>query len=115
MSEETMLTLMAENRRLMEQVRSLETEITQESQLRDRLISLLDGVAIVLKGEPPPLTLHGWHDLPELAEKIKKRVDSLETAIKDFLCECALTEKLRKYETYQITTGSMDELRKAVD
>ena len=115
MSEEAMLTLMAETRRLREQVKDLETEIAEESQLRDRLVSLLNGVAIALKWETPPLTLHGWHDLPELAEKIKKRVDSLEAAIKDFLCECALVEKLRKYETYQITTGSMDELRKAVD
>lgn len=44
-----------------------------------------------------------------------EELGNLREAIKDFLCECALVDKMRQYETWQITPGSMDELRKMVE
>ncbi|WP_175787547.1 hypothetical protein [Burkholderia anthina] len=41
----------------------------QDGGVIGRLSHLLTGVANALKGEPEPLTAHGWADLPELAQK----------------------------------------------
>ena len=35
------------------------------------MASILDAVAIALKGPPGDLKAHSWHDLPELARKAK--------------------------------------------
>ena len=42
-------------------------------------------------------------------------IAALREAVKDFLCECALVDKFRRYETWQITPWSMDELMKMVE
>jgi hypothetical protein len=39
----------------------------EDVQLRQRLADLLTGVAKAFRGDPPPLTLWSWHDLPALA------------------------------------------------
>lgn len=43
------------------------------SALRDRMDSLLTGVAAALKGEPGPLVMHDWSDLPEVAAEVARR------------------------------------------
>lgn len=43
--------------------------------LRGRMADLLTRTANVLKGEPPPLTRHSWHDLPEAAQAITKALE----------------------------------------
>lgn len=47
----------------------------------DRMTDLLTQIASALKGEPPELTLHGWHDLPELAAKAMRGRDDLYEAL----------------------------------
>lgn len=39
--------------------------------LRHRMASILERTANALNGPPPPLTWWSWHDLPELAEKLR--------------------------------------------
>lgn len=41
-----------------------------------RLSELLTGVANVLKGPPPELTLHSWHDLPEVAAELLRGIEA---------------------------------------
>lgn len=48
------------------------TELTEAYALSDRLSALLTGVANALKGEPGELQLHGFSDLPELAESLMR-------------------------------------------
>ena len=45
----------------------------------------------------------------------RAEIAALREAVKDFLCECALVDKFRQYETWQITPWSMDELIKMVE
>ena len=53
-------------------------------------------------------------DLAELRSQ-RTEIAALREAVKDFLCECALVDKFRQYETWQITPWSMDELMKMVE
>lgn len=59
---------------LMEKVSALEAELAaaraelaEDEALRNRMSDLLTRTANALKGEPGPLTLHDWSDLPERA------------------------------------------------
>lgn len=56
-----------------------------ESDEQDRLLSqlgeLLTGVADALKGEPPPLVMHDWSDLPTRATDIVAERDRLQTIV----------------------------------
>lgn len=42
-------------------------ELAEYPPILNRLGELLDGVALALRGPPPPLTSWGYHDLPERA------------------------------------------------
>lgn len=42
----------------------------EDRALCDKLAGILTRTANVLKGEPKPLHRHGWHDLPEVAQKL---------------------------------------------
>ena len=52
-------------------------EVEEEHAVLNRLTDLLTGVAKGLKGEPPELTLHGWSDLPELAQKWRTALEKI--------------------------------------
>jgi len=71
-----------------------------------RLESLLDRAR--------PLARKNLEQAAEI-EELKAEIAALREAVKDFLCECSLVDTLRQYETWQITPGSMDELRKMVE
>jgi len=43
--------------------------------VREKLASLLTQVAVALRGEPPPLVMWSWHDLPLLVKALKSRLD----------------------------------------
>ncbi|AMM23203.1 hypothetical protein [Variovorax sp. PAMC 28711] len=47
----------------------------EDAAVIDKLARLLAGVAIALKGDELPLHRHGYHDLPELAAKLRLEVD----------------------------------------
>ena len=42
----------------------------EDRALCDKLADILTRTANVLKGEPKPLHLHSWHDLPEVARRL---------------------------------------------
>ncbi len=48
--------------------------------LLDRLADLLTRTANALKGEPAPLTLHDWSDLPEVAARLRASADATPVA-----------------------------------
>jgi hypothetical protein len=50
-------------------IAELETEQHEDHCLRESMADKLTRIANVVKGPPPPLTLHSWHDLPEVVEK----------------------------------------------
>jgi hypothetical protein len=51
---------------LLAELAQARTELADADMLRERMGSLLDGAA-ALKGDPPPLVLHDWSDLPACA------------------------------------------------
>ncbi len=55
-----------------EVVCNLKAENDELHKLIARLAELLTGVANAIKGEPPPLVLHDWSDLPKLAGRLRK-------------------------------------------
>lgn len=42
----------------------------EDRALCDKLADILTRTANVLKGEPKPLHRHGWHDLPDVAQRL---------------------------------------------
>lgn len=42
----------------------------EDRALCNKLADILTRTANVLKGDPRPLNRHGWHDLPEVAQKL---------------------------------------------
>ena len=46
-------------------------EIDELTAQRDKLADILTRTANALKGEPAELSLHSWHDLPEVAQQLK--------------------------------------------
>ena len=56
-----------------------------------------------------------FYELCCLVVQKDAEIAALREAVKDFLCECALVDKFRRYETWQITPWSMDELMKMVE
>ena len=49
----------------------LEVELATSNLLRDRMREILDRSVNAIKGNPAPLHLHSWHDLPELIDQLK--------------------------------------------
>jgi hypothetical protein len=79
-------------------------ELRDTSDLNGRLGGLLTGVANALKGEPDPLTLHSWHDLPEQARQgvVARAVaeaerDALRTRVEALESECARLRRMASY------------------
>ena len=85
--------------RLATRVRALESKHTEIDALREE-IARRDELMV--------------RDLAELRSQ-RTEIAALREAVKDFLCECALVDKFRRYETWQITPWSMDELMKMVE
>lgn len=50
----------------------------------ERLSELLNGVAVALKGPPPPLTSWSFHDLPELAAATLERAQNAEAKVRGY-------------------------------
>ena len=48
--------------------------LAEEAALRERMSALLTGVARGLKGDPPPLVMHDWSDLPALAAEMRVKL-----------------------------------------
>lgn len=50
-------------------IAELEAEVEEDHSLRESMADKLTRIANIVKGQPPPLTLHSWHDLPEVVER----------------------------------------------
>lgn len=64
----------AEIKALREETHALREEVTDYVHQTGLLADLLTRTADALKGPPPPLTSHSWHDLPEVAAALKRNV-----------------------------------------
>jgi hypothetical protein len=53
-----------------ERLRMIADEMDNMDRVGERMDDLLTRTANALKGEPPPLTLHDWSDLPEVAARV---------------------------------------------
>lgn len=78
-------------------------EAQNTDKLLNRLSDILERTANALKGPPGELKIHSWHDLPEVAEQLKKLLkryldnhcqnsDAEGTSV---LCECKLCKDTR--------------------
>lgn len=72
------LTYESEMWRLRRDEARLRRELSETDELRERLAGLLDGVANALKGEPAELIWHSWHDLPEVAAELMRKLEERE-------------------------------------
>jgi uncharacterized protein YuzB (UPF0349 family) len=54
-----------------EQEQPAQQDIEELTAQRDKLADILTRTANALKGEPAELSLHSWHDLPEVAQQLK--------------------------------------------
>lgn len=48
--------------------------LVEETALREKLADILTRTANALKGPPAENALHGWHDLPEVAERLQAKL-----------------------------------------
>lgn len=66
------------------ELRRLHAELAESDALREKMSYILRRTATALKGEPDDdeLTLHSWHDLPEVAMTLRCEVDAI-AAIKE--------------------------------
>lgn len=59
----------------------LSAELAEEIELRGKLGNLIERTVNTLRGNPPPLHLHGWADLPESLDRtIRNLLDMLDDA-----------------------------------
>lgn len=63
-------------------------EVDEFCDLQARLGDLLAGTAAALKGAPAPLTMHSWHDLPEVAQRVYDRMVWLEQRYTTAMATC---------------------------
>lgn len=64
-------------------VAELRAELDESEALRERMAELLTGVAHALKGDPGPLRMHDWSDLPKVAAETAKRAAKLAGPVPD--------------------------------
>jgi len=70
-------------------IADLESELAIADELMEQMASILTRSVNAIRGEPGPLHLHSWHDLPELIDGLK--VDLLE-ALLDALLDKEMDE-----------------------
>ena len=74
-------TLESDLRTHLAEIERLRTELREGDDLRERLAGILTRSVNMIRGEPEPMSLHSWHDLPELVEALKADSERL-----DWLC-----------------------------
>ena len=61
------------------ELRRLHAELVESDAMREKMSDILRRTATALKGDPDELTLHSWHDLPEVARTLRYEVDAIAT------------------------------------
>lgn len=119
--------LMDENKTLREELANTRAALNEETALREKLSKILTATANALKGEPPALTLHSWHDLAEVAGRLREERDALRKVVSqqppaadaisagwlEPMAHAELLELLRKAEQYKEEIVEMAEQAKA--
>lgn len=59
------------------ELRRLHAELVESDALREKMSDVLRRTATALKGEPDELTLHSWHDLPEVAMTLRYEMGAI--------------------------------------
>lgn len=70
-------------------VSELAGKLHEADVLRERMGNLLTGVANALKGDPGPLVLHDWSDLPAHAARVCAERDQLAGTLQKIREACA--------------------------
>lgn len=58
-----------------------QAERDESDALRERMAGLLTGVANALKGDPGPLKMHDWSDLPTVAASVVAERDQMKSRV----------------------------------
>jgi len=101
------------------QLIAITAERDEETALRERLSKLLEGVANALKGPPDELTMHSWHDLPELMLKVTTELEllrNIEKAAREIYEEddaFTVNDAIGKHERDQRLGLLLDEYKKS--
>jgi hypothetical protein len=66
---------------LLKDAQDAQAELMETEAINGRMRDLLVGVALALKGPPPPLVLHDWSNLPLLAGQLRGERDHLQSEI----------------------------------
>ncbi len=77
-----LLSAMADHR-LQRYVQQLRTEAEEEQAIRARMAELLSGVANALHGGPLENGCWSWHDLPDLAKKLREENEHLDAMLRE--------------------------------
>lgn len=80
--EKTLYDAVAEIKRLRTEIERLRGEASVDDEVRERMSDLLHRVANALHGGPPDGGIHSWHNLPEMAERLRAAGDALHDAIR---------------------------------
>ena len=84
----------------------------EDDALRDLLSEKLTRIAVALKGEPPPLTLRGWHDLPELVTAMmEKHAEQRTQANNDALERAAVLLDGANIAMFDMYAGEIREMK----
>lgn len=67
--------------------------LKQSDETRNLMAALLNNIAKELKGDPPPLVLHDWSDLPERARDVVGRIIAIEEDLDDWKDDCITAAK----------------------
>ncbi len=67
-----LLSVEATCREAIARLKELEEDVADEAGVREKMHVILTKTVNALKGKPKSLTAHSWHDLPEIAEKMRR-------------------------------------------
>lgn len=60
-----------------------DAELADADALRDKLAAILTRTADALKGPPAELSLHSWHDLPDVAQELRSRLAAADALLRE--------------------------------
>ena len=73
---------------LVKTIKELREDLEEYDNLNKKMADLLTNTANALHGKPLENGLHSWHDLPELAEKLRKERDEARREVCGLLVAC---------------------------
>lgn len=103
--------LIAEVKRLREENERLRDEYREETECGNKIRSIIGHTANALKGRPAPLTQHSWHDLPQVAAKLRAKVAAGDRILHEIACATPKFDDPRlEYVEIQVDRATIAEL-----